>query len=284
MRSTANIFNLPLFYQYKVGSGGFGVWREVAAQMMASNWVLSGQCKNFPLVYHTRILYEDQNTNIASQQDIDEAVYYWNDSSAVRNRLESIHHATASVVLVLESIPQALDQFLTKKLAQGQEDFEQAVAMIASNLESTTSFMIDHGMIHFDAHGGNILTDGYRLYFTDFGLATSSQFNLSDEEKEFFNLHKNHDKIVSRALFVADLLEVLSFSDDDVMQLLQSYERGSRVITYSPFITTLLKKYAASALCYYAFENKLRNESKLTVYPADDIAKIDVRFTKNKGK
>lgn len=29
--STANLFNLPLSYQYGVGSAGFGAWHELAA-------------------------------------------------------------------------------------------------------------------------------------------------------------------------------------------------------------------------------------------------------------
>jgi hypothetical protein len=39
-RSTANIFGLPMFYQYGVGSAGFGAWRELAAHTMTTNWVL----------------------------------------------------------------------------------------------------------------------------------------------------------------------------------------------------------------------------------------------------
>lgn len=54
--STRNIFNLPLFYQYGVGSTGFGVWRELAVHIMANNWVVTGECAHFPLMYHYRIL------------------------------------------------------------------------------------------------------------------------------------------------------------------------------------------------------------------------------------
>src|SRR5262245_16706023 len=37
--STANLFQLPTFYQYGVGSAGFGAWRELAAHQMTTNWV-----------------------------------------------------------------------------------------------------------------------------------------------------------------------------------------------------------------------------------------------------
>lgn len=41
VRSTANVFGLPVFYQYGVGSAGFGAWRELAAHIMTTGWVLS---------------------------------------------------------------------------------------------------------------------------------------------------------------------------------------------------------------------------------------------------
>ncbi|MBL8676828.1 MAG: hypothetical protein JNJ47_05335, partial [Alphaproteobacteria bacterium] len=54
--STANLFNLPLYYQYGIGSAGFGAWRELSAHIMSTGWVLRDECPNFPLMYHWRIL------------------------------------------------------------------------------------------------------------------------------------------------------------------------------------------------------------------------------------
>jgi hypothetical protein len=48
--STANIFDLPLSYQYGVGSAGLGVWRELATHIMTTNWVIT-ECANFPLAH-----------------------------------------------------------------------------------------------------------------------------------------------------------------------------------------------------------------------------------------
>jgi len=36
--STKNLFDLPLGYQYGVGSAGFGAWRELATHVMTTNW------------------------------------------------------------------------------------------------------------------------------------------------------------------------------------------------------------------------------------------------------
>src|SRR5690349_413540 len=35
--STRNIFELPLYYQYGIGSAGFGVWCELAIHTMTTN-------------------------------------------------------------------------------------------------------------------------------------------------------------------------------------------------------------------------------------------------------
>lgn len=56
VRSTANLFGLPLFYQYGVGSAGFGGWRELAVHTMTTNWVLGGEYEGLPLMYHWRVL------------------------------------------------------------------------------------------------------------------------------------------------------------------------------------------------------------------------------------
>jgi hypothetical protein len=54
--STGNVFGLPTFYQYPVGSAGFGAWREVAAHTMTTDWAIGGGFDGFPLTYHWRVL------------------------------------------------------------------------------------------------------------------------------------------------------------------------------------------------------------------------------------
>lgn len=274
MYSTANLFDLPLFYQYRVGSDGFGVWRELAAQIMTSNWVLTNACNNFPLLYHWRIVKNDYVDVSINQENIDKDVEYWDGSLAIQRRLESIHQASTSVVMFLESIPQTLDNYLAKEAAQDSDRFDSAVRMIDKSLAETILFMNDHGMIHFDAHGYNIMTDGYRLYFADFGLTNSLQFDLSDKERAFFKEHENYDKISALGMFACDILKALSFSREDRMAQLERYAAGDNKIIYSPYITSILQKYALSAIIYDSFIMTLRNESKLTPYPSQEIARI----------
>jgi hypothetical protein len=61
-------------------------------------------------------------------------------------------------------------------------------------LHTGTSFMNSRELLHFDAHFENILTDGRRLYFTDYGLALSSRFGLSPEYTRFFERHRTYDR------------------------------------------------------------------------------------------
>ena len=37
--STANLFGLPPYYHYRIGSCGFGSWRELEAHRMTTEWV-----------------------------------------------------------------------------------------------------------------------------------------------------------------------------------------------------------------------------------------------------
>ncbi len=53
---TSNIFGLPDFYHYGVGSAGFGAFRELAAHRKTTGWILDGAIGSFPLLYHCRVL------------------------------------------------------------------------------------------------------------------------------------------------------------------------------------------------------------------------------------
>ncbi|MCW3054678.1 MAG: hypothetical protein JWN14_3848, partial [Chthonomonadales bacterium] len=54
--STGNLYQLPTYYNYGIGSAGLGVFRELVAHIKTTNWVLDGQIETFPLMLHHRIL------------------------------------------------------------------------------------------------------------------------------------------------------------------------------------------------------------------------------------
>lgn len=118
---------------------------------------------------------------------------YWDGSSAVRQRLHALARASAGIVLFQEFIPYHLDDWLAAQLAAGQDAAVAACAMVESCLPADAAFMNGHGLMHFDAHFGDILTDGRRLYIADFGLATSPRFDLSAQEIGFLDRNGTHD-------------------------------------------------------------------------------------------
>ena len=83
IRSTANLFGLPGFYQYGLGSAGFGAWRELAAHIMTTNWVLSDEHRAFALLYHWRLLPGPVATGgvFAESGGLDGAVAHWEGSA-----------------------------------------------------------------------------------------------------------------------------------------------------------------------------------------------------------
>jgi hypothetical protein len=258
--STANLFGLPTFYQYGVGSAGFGAWRELQAYQRASAWALSGECPYFPLVYHWRVLPRATPELSEAQRDwLARAPAYWNGSDTVRARLEAITAASASVVLFLEYVPQMLNVWLKDRLNGQRPDAaaEAAILRLHDQLRDTAAFMNDRGMLHFDLNAFNLLTDGEQLYAADFGLALCEDFDLSPAERAFFETHRPYDRdYVTWA--VAEWLA----PREDPPQL-------------TPALSALVDRYAPTAKILRTFFKTLSGGSKTTPYPA---AELDAAF------
>ncbi|MEO8704199.1 MAG: protein kinase family protein [Kofleriaceae bacterium] len=187
--STANLFGLPEFYQYRLGSSGFGVWREIAAHEQATAWALAGECTGFPLLHHWRVL--DVAPPAFPPAMVDHWAAQWENVPAIRTRLEAISRATASVVMFSEQVPSTVHAWLV-----AHPDPEAACALVAREALRIAAFLRAHAMIHFDMHFHNLLTDGTRLYLADFGLAVSRDFELSAGELRFFERHAGYDACV----------------------------------------------------------------------------------------
>jgi len=182
---TKNLYRLPTYYNYGVGSAGFGVFREILTHIKTSNWVLDGAIENFPLMYHYRIIpFHDRNAG----KEIDgQAGYieYWNSSKNVEKLVIDRSNAACEAVLFLEYIPHTLWSWLDKHMEQLDE--------LVRQMQHTLTFLRQNDIIHFDAHLGNILTDGRRFYLTDFGLSSDKIFALDKRERAFFTRHRHYD-------------------------------------------------------------------------------------------
>ncbi|WP_222854083.1 protein kinase family protein [Fodinicola acaciae] len=243
-RSTANLYDVPAYMQYganAIGSTAINAWREVATHEMTTEWVLSRAYDGFPLTYHWRVLPETLAI-YEELADVEKVVAYWGGSQAVRRRLLALHDSSAVAVLFCEYIPQSLescDDAPKRQLLDG------------------VAFMNSHELLHFDPHFGNLLTDGERIYFADFGLATSTRFELSPAEREFFQTHRTYDHAY-----------VLSYVDR-----WQIYKKHD--IAWRDHLA-FLREHGGSALTLLMTEffDTLINESRTTPYPVAEIEKL----------
>ncbi|MGW7421468.1 protein kinase family protein [Streptomyces sp. NPDC054813] len=193
-RSTANLFGLPPYCHYGIGAiggPGFGAWRELAAHVATTNWVLAGRSSGFPLLHHGRVLPDAPAPLPGELADIERAVAYWGGSRGVRDRIEGLRDASASLTLFLEHFPYTLHDWLDAELRTDRAD--SACASTARGLAELTAVLASGRLLHLDAHFRNILTDGRQLYLTDFGLSLSPRFRLAPEEQDFLDRHRHYD-------------------------------------------------------------------------------------------
>ncbi len=261
-QSTKNLFNLPTFFQYGIGSAGFGVWRELASHQMANDWVLRDECPNFPLMYHHRVVAEKPLRNVIFPNEIDGFVRKrWADSPEIKQRLRAMNGATNKVLVFLENIPHSLQNALNPQKEIARPNME----MVERDANRATEFMLQQGMIHFDAHHRNMLTDGERVYFADFGLALSQKFELSDEEREFFEKHRGID----RALVFKSLATQEKNEAEELLPLL-------------PEVEELRQRYkVVSGIMDRFFTELTKSSDKKTPYPREEI---DRAFTEVKPR
>lgn len=266
VRSTANHFGLPTSYHYGIGSAGFGAWRELAVHVMTTTWVLANRYPGFPVMYHWRVLPDSAPQGVADEfGGVDGAVAYWENSPAVRERLEAIGRSRVSLVLFLEHVPQTL------RAGAPREWWD-------AELVRGAAFMSSHGLVHFDAHFDNILTDGELIYFADFGLALSSAFDRSRDEADFLAEHLSYDHASVASKLLRRLVEeVRGGQEHDAF--LRGWIAGRRPATVQPPIAMALDRHARTAVVLDGFHHRLLTASKRTPFPSADIESARARPT-----
>lgn len=277
--STANLFGLPVFCQYGVGGPGFGAWRELAANALTTSWVLAGRTGSFPLMYHWRVL--PGAPALADElADVESAVSYWGGSPAVGERIRALATASASIVLFLEYIPQVLTAWLGEQFRSGPEAVSSACTMAERSLRTGLSFMNANGLLHFDAHLGNMLTDGQRLYFADLGLATSPRFELSAAESDFAASHLDHDVCYALTQLVNWLVSnvcglIVPVGDGPVERnaFIRRCAAGAQVVQVPAAVAEVIMRHAPTAVIMNDFYWDLFGKSRATPYPATDISR-----------
>ncbi len=183
--STRNLYELPTYCNYGFGSTGFGVFRELMTHIKTTNWVLEEAIATFPLMYHYRIIPFFGRRADVNNLRIKDYVEYWGNSTNAGNYMLDRANANYELVLFLEYIPHVLETWLRENPNKLQKSLDE--------LRTTIDFLRRKGIIHFDAHFRNILTDGKRIYLTDFGLVLDQSFTLTKDEESFFKQNKFYD-------------------------------------------------------------------------------------------
>jgi len=266
--STANYFQLPVYYHYRLGGSGHGTWRELEAHRITNEWVLSGQCPHFPLLHGWRML------PIVSQGD-DERLsteICGNDTAIVR-RVSAITEATSSAVLFLEHIPLTLTRWLRERLAD-TPDGTTLMAETEARVLELVSFVNDQGVLHMDVHFENVLTDGRELFLCDHGLAITREFQLDAEELAFFDRHGNFDRCTA---ITSNVHAVVAHHDSrrDWRQALRELVDGNH--RTSRDVPAALRSYVARkapvALAMGEFYRRLLNDLAMA-YPDASLQQL----------
>jgi len=250
--STANLFGLPMYYQYGVGSAGFGGWRELAAHRLTTGWVLTGRHAAFPLLHHWRVLPAGFAWH---RVDVEERVAYWGGSPAVRHRLTQLQDAPARLVLFLEHLPRTVHALLQADVS--------AAARVEAQLRDAITFMNGAGLWHFDGHFDNILSDEHQVYLADYGLALHEGFELSAGERDWLRRHADYDLRSTTGHLATWLAE--RFRGDSARAAVL---RGDAPFLGPPAAQELMRRYAARALITDAFFHALVTGPKTTPYPS----------------
>lgn len=216
MFSTKNLYNLPTYCNYGVGSPGLGVFRELVTHIKTTNWVLEGLIANFPLMYHYRIIpFSEQKADV-DREWLKNYVTYWGNSENIEKYILERVNVKHELVLFLEYIPYVLEAWLRENPDKLKKPL--------NDLRTTIAFLKEKEIIHFDAHFHNILTDGDRTYLTDFGLVLDKSFALTQAEESFLEQNTFYDYgEILRNLGHLIGWSYDSCSEDDKSQIMKQY-------------------------------------------------------------
>lgn len=267
--STANIFKLPMCYQYGIGSAGFSAWRELAAHIMTTNWVISGKCSNFPIMYSSRIIPNSLNkTDLSYWESTEKYLDYWENNKHIKERIYSLNSTNASVLLFLEHFPKNLHQHL-KEVLSAELDSINYLEKLNKSFGTVLEFMHENSFLHMNAHFHNILADEDDIYLSDFGLALSKKFDLSMTEHNFVKDHENYDRCSYSVNLLHGVLTAYA-GKDNWDKTLSDYLANKHSIKLPDKINEILSKNAPIAEKMHTFYKEIQKD-KSTPFPSNHM-------------
>lgn len=281
--STANIFKLPMCYQYGIGSAGFSAWRELAAHIMTTNWVISGKCPNFPILYSWRIIPNySSKTDLSYWESTEKYLAYWENNKSIKERIHALNSSSTSVLLFLEHFPKNLHQYLKEVLSSSIAELDSIkhLKRITKSFETVLKFMHEKGFLHMDAHFHNILADEDDIYLSDFGLALSEQFDLSMTEHNFLKYHEHYDRCSYSINLLHGVLTTYG-GKEHWDKTLNDYLSNKLSIKLPEKINEILYKNAPIAEKMHAFYKQIQKD-KSTPYPSNHLNEMFINSAARK--
>lgn len=257
--STRNHFGLPTYYSYGVGSAGFGAWRELAGLE-----AMSGTA-GFPVLIGHRIM-----ARTAPERDRpwgeDEYMAYWRNSAAVGRYVQARREAAHELWMFLEHVPHPLVMWLLANQERTDEVLSQLFAAIAE--------LGARGIVHFDAHLGNVVTDGAACRLADFGLAMAEGFELGARERAFLAAHRHYDYGVVVG-FLGIMLAVALGGELSEAQLPSAIDQVDELpINHLPALREAIRRHREPILYMLDVFLQIRRPAKRSTY--DDMVLADL--------
>lgn len=125
------------------------------------------------------------------------------------------------------------------------------------------------------AHFDNLLTDGRRVYFADFGLATCTQFDLTPAEFTFLRQHTTYDRTYTVTHLVRWLVSTLrGGTPQERDEYLRDCAEGKDRSDLPAPAASIVARHAGIAVVMGEFYRKLQTISRTTPYPVKEIQRI----------
>jgi hypothetical protein len=164
-----------------------------------TNYVLNGECENFPLLYHYRIIETKPtkiNFNIYDYK-------YWNSNNNLKEYINAKSKSKYKILLFIEYFPKVVQNWMLENKNNINSFYKQSLNII--------NFLNLKNIIHFDTHNRNFVVDSNNtIYLTDYGLVLDTDFNLSKKELLFYNKNKYYDYGLLSFIIIWYLVDIIS--------------------------------------------------------------------------
>jgi serine/threonine protein kinase len=287
MFDTSNLYNLPTFYNYPIGSAGINCFRELTMHIKTTNWVLEGKIKNFIMMYHYRIIKKENHIiDDIQKENINKKVETkWNSNKNIKKYLIERLNAPYEIIVVMEYFPITLNEWLKQDITNVYSYKKQIYPLL--------NFLQEQHVIHFDSHSKNfVVSKEGIIYMIDFGLVLDLEFNLTKEEIKFFNKNTMFDyglsimnillPLLDHTIYIKDITKQTYFIDkykmeykaeNEINNIKTIYNNSNEICDYLGFprkYKKIVEEYKKLDFIMQQFIIKLLKNKK-TIFPNNMI-------------